>query len=369
MQESMYYSYRKIDSYNSRIRIILSRRGLGKTFGALMKGIREFYKTRRRFIYVVETEKMIEELSINKGEKFLCNILEFLKSHPTKRNELLLSFLEDDDTEIEEDEKSLIKSKTKLNMITGRTIKLGGEVAGYIVSLSGYGDLKRNNFIDVKYIIVDEFIPEKTDIRYIENPKKLVSIIQSISRLKQDVIVYLLGNSIRLNDPILDRFHCCDIKLGEMRKIKDEKGLFCVCHYVDPKEYPQFAKASDDSVAGRLAKIMQEESLDLNVFANAIDKNLLIPERRKASSLLFCLHGQDLSIRINQTKDHIQYYVMEDYGENERQRICIDNKFRSPGVLYMPEWKDVLINKFENKQILFDTSMSYLIFKQIIGLA
>ena len=97
----------------------------------------------------------------------------------------------------------LVTRQSKAKIIGG-TIKINGETAGYILSMNSFGEIKRNNFSKIKHIIVDEFITEKLDKTALENPKKVSSLIQSIGRLK-DMKIYLLGNAIRFDDPILSR--------------------------------------------------------------------------------------------------------------------------------------------------------------------
>ena len=75
----MYYNWRKIDGYGCPLKIVLSRRGLGKTFKVVQnKGIWRFLTKEKMFIYVVETKEMVKQLCMNKGEKFFCNIIYFL---------------------------------------------------------------------------------------------------------------------------------------------------------------------------------------------------------------------------------------------------------------------------------------------------
>ena len=79
---------------------------------------------------------------------------------------------------------------------------------------------KRNNFANVGLIIVDEFISEKLDKTTLDNPRRISSIIQSVLRLEK-VRIYLLGNSVRLDDPILARMGFKLEKYGIYKKWLD----------------------------------------------------------------------------------------------------------------------------------------------------
>lgn len=355
----MYYNYRKIDGYNAPINVIISRRGLGKTFGRVRRCLFNFMNKDKTFIYVVETEDMIKELSQNKGHKFFSKQIEFLENNPNFKNNKLLSFMQNNTTELTESD--------VFNKIKGGTIIIGGKTAGYLVSLNGFAKLKRNNFVNVGEIVVDEFIPETIDVRSFKNTYKLVSIIQSIART-DNVKIYLLGNSIRLNDDILVKLKLTNLKPGEFRVVKDGLGVLVVCHFVSNEEYTQFNDVANKSVAGRLSNLTNENNLELNSFKNEIDKEWLIPDKPKASHFVFCLHGENGSVRIHTTKDRSELYIFEDYGSNLKNRYCFDKKLITPVVKYYDEWKEILINKFEQGKIKFQNSMIYLIFKSILKL-
>ena len=349
----MYYNHRELEGYNAPINVVLAKRGIGKTFGRVLKRMRKFYQNGDRFIYVVETEDMVQELSQNKGEKFFSKIIEFLQNNPSNRNNKLLEFMLGNAEVTEGD---------VLNKIKGGTIIVGGTTAGYIVSLNGFAKLKRNNFVNVKEIIVDEFIPENIDIRSLKNTYKLVSIVQSIART-ENVKVWLLGNSIRMNDNILVKLKLTNLKKGEIRKVYDKYGLFIVCHYVDSDQYKEFK-----DVADRLATITGEDNLEENNFKDVMPKDLEMPSKLKSSHLVCCLHGDAGSIRINVTKDHSEYYCLEDYGNNKSNRYCIDPKYQTPIVMYMKEYKDFILNIYTKGILKFENSYIYTIFKSIMKL-
>ena len=354
-----HYNFRKIDSYNTPIRIVISRRGLGKTFGALLKGLKGFIDNGKRFIYVVENDEQAKELSRNKGEKFFGAILEYLENPVTFSDKKLANTLLGKSLELSEGD--------ILNQLKGGVILINGVTAGYIVSLNSFARFKRNNFVNVKYIIVDEFIPEIVDVRTLQNPRKVVSLVQSIAR-NSDVIIYLLGNSIRINDSILARLELHNLKEGEIRLIKDEFGPFIVCHYVSNKEYTSFAKEAEKSVSGRLATILNEDNLDKNTFVDDLNSGEQIPSSPKQSTIFCCLHGEFGSVRINITKDYVHYYVYPDYGDNIKKRVCLDKRYISPVVRYIPDYYDAFTRAYEKGVVKFYDAQVKSIFKNILKL-
>ena len=354
-----YYNYRKIDSYNTPIRIVISRRGLGKTFGALLKAVKGFIDNGKRFIYVVENDEQAKELSRNKGEKFFGAILNYLENPVTFTDKKLSNAILGKSLELSEGD--------ILNQLKGGVILINGVTAGYIVSLNSFARFKRNNFVNVKYIIVDEFIPEIVDVRTLQNPRKIVSLVQSIAR-NSDVIIYLLGNSIRLNDSILARLGLHNLKEGEISVIKDDIGPFIACHFVSNKEYPLFVKEAEKSVSGRLASILNEDNLDKNTFVDDLNSGEQIPSSPKQSTIFCCLHGEFGSVRVNITKDYEHYYVYPDYGDNIKKRVCLDKRYISPVVRYIPDYYDAFTRAYEKGAVKFYDAQVKSIFKNILKL-
>lgn len=284
----MYYNFSKIDGYNCPVKIIVSRRGLGKTFGKL-KCFTERYVTKgERFIYVVETGEMVQELTKNNGEKFWSALINYYSSCDTSRKRYFYEHLTELKVSNETDEEGFTQlfSRTIKAKIIGGTIKINGETAGYIIDMNSFGEIKRNNFDRVKNIIVDEFITEKLDRTTLDNPRKVSSIIQSIGRLR-DINIYLLGNAIRLDDPILARMGFKLKNYGYYFK-RDEHGLFAVLHFVDPSDYPEFAKAHEKSVAGRFAKLVGETNEEDNRFLGDLPDSKILKEYRLKKNGFYC---------------------------------------------------------------------------------
>lgn len=270
---SMYYDFSKIDGYNCPVRIVVGRRGLGKTFSKLKKPTESFLTSGSRFIYVVETGEMVKELTRNDGEKFWSALIKYYSKQDTSRKRYFYSKLtslkvEEINEKNAEENGIHLKKHTKRDILTkivGGTMKINGETAGYIVDINSFAELKRNNFVNIKYIIIDEFISEKLDKTTLDYPRKISSIIQSIGRL-ENLTIYMLGNSVRIDDPVLARMGFKINGYG-FYKYYDKYGLFAVLHYVNPDDYPVFAKAYEKSVAGRFASFMKETGEEENKFS------------------------------------------------------------------------------------------------------
>jgi Podovirus DNA encapsidation protein (Gp16). len=315
----MYYNYSKIDSYKCPVKIVISRRGLGKTFGKLKSYTERFITKKHRFIYVVETGEMVKELTMNNGEKFWISLLEFYEKQDTSRKRYFynkITELKIIDTENENEKEFGRQVSAK---ITGGVIKINNETAGYIIDMNSFGNLKRNNFNKVKNILIDEFITEKLDKTALDNPRKISSIIQSVGRLR-DIEICMLGNAIRLDDPILSRLGFKLSGYGYYKKY-DKFGLFAILHFVAPSDYKDFEEVFDKSVAGRFANMIGETNEEKNQFIEDL------PKSKKLYDLSFKKNG----FYLNVIKDDILITLKELKNGNI---ACIPFNGRSVTKLY-----------------------------------
>lgn len=301
----IYYDYSKINGYHCPVKIVVSRRGLGKTFGKIKQYTERFLTKGYRFIYVVETGEMLMRLTQNKGEKFWVALLDYYAEQNTSRKRYfynkLTSLVVDDASETGDDVELFGKRKVN-TVLMGGTIKINGETAGYIVDMNSFGEIKRNNFSKIKYVLVDEFITEKLDKTKLENPAKISSIIQSIARLK-DIEICLLGNTVRADDPILSRMGFKLSKYGFYKKY-DRYGLLAVLHFVDPKDYPKFADKHERSVAGRFANMLGENHEEENKFIEDVPKSRrLTTFKYKKNGLLLNLIKEDVIVTLRELEN------------------------------------------------------------------
>lgn len=320
-----YYDYSKIDGYNCPVKIVVSRRGLGKTFGKVKMCTEEFVTNQDRFIYVVETDEMVKELSRNDGEKFWANLLEYYKQFNTSRKRYFYNKIVSLKLDYSEEEKQELKSKIVTKIVSG-TIKINGETAGYIVALNNFSELKRNNFAKVKTIIVDEFISEKLDKTVLDNPRKVSSIIQSAIRLK-NCRIYLLGNTVRKDDPILARIGFKLDNYGYYKYLNKKGKLFAVLHFVNPEDYPEFAEAHEDSVAGQFAEMMGETHEEENKFISDLPdcRRLRMPCKYKKGGTMFNIVRGDDIISIKQLENG-RFACVPFAGFGAKTLYCLNEK-------------------------------------------
>ena len=367
----MHYEFCFIDGYKCPVKIVVSRRGLGKTFGKLKKITEEFITKGNRFIYVVETGEMVKELTKNNGEKFWVALLDYYSEQDTSRKRYFYNKITElqviDEDENENENEKVFQRSVKAKLVGG-TIKINDKTAGYIVDMNSYGEIKRNNFNKVKYIIIDEFISEKLDKTTLQNPKKISSIIQSVARLR-DVKIYMFGNAIRFDDPILARLGF-KIKDYGLYKKYDENGLFAVLHFVNPDDYPEFKEKHNKSVAGRFAKMIGEDNEEENKFISDL------PEDRKLTTFKYRKGG----ININIVKENTIITLRELQngniacvpfaGYNTKNLYCMTEKEQGFKLGYHiicnVELRKTIMNMIKGNIIFYYSEVEYASLKYII---
>lgn len=342
--QSMYYNFSKIDSYRCPVKIVLAQRGIGKTFAKVKKGIETYITKGTRFIYVVETGDMVQELTRNNGEKFWCNILEYYNEQDTSRKRYFYNKL--NSIEVVSDGEDEVKQQVQNIKVIGGTIRINGGTAGYIIDMNSFADLKRNNFANVEYIIVDEFISEKLDKTVMLNPRKLSSIIQSVARLK-DIKIYMFGNSVRPDDPILARMGFKLTRYGYYFK-HDREGLFAVLHFVNPEDYPEFKEASKKSVAGRFAAFMGETNEEENSFATDLPANRrCLRFNFKKNGWFINLVRDDMIITLKEMSDG-NIACIPFTGRNAQNLYCLNEREQGFKLGYHIRWYKELRQTIQN---------------------
>ena len=341
----LYYNWTKADSYACAIRGAIGKRGIGKTFGPFKSAMISAITKTTSFIYVVENKEQVKTLSQDKGVKFFEALKDYAIDHPNTYKGALYKAIIEGNTSVDEDE--LDETFNTTTELKGGTIRLNGKNIGYIIAWDDFANIKRNNFPkSIKYILIDEFMPEIVDKNSLKIGRKIVSLVQSIARTRKDIIIYLMSNSLRRTDALLEKLHCSDIQLGEAYIISDNYGPLVYMEYIDPKNYEELNKIQDESVAGRLASLLGEDNLDKNIFRDELKENELIGSEPLPTSLICCLEGKGGSVRVEITKNHKYVYVLEDYGTNTKRRYCIDMKYIAPSVMYCPDYKAYLQNLY-----------------------
>lgn len=219
---SSYYNYSTLFSYNGTYNFVVGGRGLGKTYGAKKKALKDAIKSinfnddsllcENQFIYL---RRYKPELKLAR-DTFVADISHEFKMHDFRVNGIEL-------------QASLAKwrNEKKRKWVT----------IGYFIALVSAQSYKSVAFPKVKLIIFDEFIIEKGHIQYLpEEAKVFNNFYSTVDRYKDKTKVLFLANSVSITNPYFIEFKISPNQADDKGIIKLFKG-FIVCHFPDSSQF------------------------------------------------------------------------------------------------------------------------------------
>lgn len=331
-----FYNYDKIYSYNGIFNIVVGARGLGKSYGAKVKAVKDYIKRGNEFIYLRRYE---EELKSSK-EVFFADILEEFPGYHFRVNAYVAEMSE-----------------------TGE--KGSWKIMGYFHALSKAQSMKSMPFPNVRTIIFDEFIIEKGMIHYLPNEAKaLINYYSTIDRYRDKAKVFLLANMATINNPYFLEWK---ILPTEQDEIIVKKDGFVVCHFPDSEDFKKGVYAT------RFGRFIQDtEYADYAVGNQAHDNhdgmlNLKNAQARYAYSIE-TESGGIFSVWIDWAdKNGPQYYFQEKRPKQEILFTLSPQRMQEGKTLLFKQDKlvSVLRTAFRNNKASFDTQRARNVFIEI----
>lgn len=327
----MYFSYRKIDSYQDLpIRVIIGARGIGKTYGLKKKFIKQFIFNGKKFIWLRDNEDAIDKLSANNGEKFFNDIKKEFNN---------------------------VKFSIKDNAIF-----INEKHAGYLMSISTYYNYKGNAYEDIENIGFDEFIKEKAQRNTKNRIIQFINTIETIGRTRTNYKIYMLANALDRND---DFFSLFNIKIDGFGLYKNKKKGIILCY---AKNNPIYDETHKNSISGRLtADTVYDDSINNNIFMG--DDNIYYNKKPPKSRLYIILHdSENRAIRIYSNNGI--FYIENDKNDNQ----YLDYRFVSKGKFVTSKTKVIninvkkyLIDMQNNGKIRYNNGLCFTIFNDFLS--
>lgn len=205
-----YYSFNRILSHNAIYNFIVGARGLGKTYGAKKKVIKDFLKKEHEFIYARRYKE-----DLKSRFSFFADIAHEFPDWDFRVNGL-------------DAECAPIKTREDK--------KRSWRKMGSFVALSQSQSYKSVAYPNVRTIIFDEFIIEKGAVRYLPNEARVFNDLYStVDRYKDKTRVLFLANSITITNPyFLELRIRPDERPGELLISHDG---FVAAHFPDAKDF------------------------------------------------------------------------------------------------------------------------------------
>ena len=169
----MYWDINKTLSHNCLFNLVFGNRGAGKTYGAILRAVRNYKKEGSEFIYVRRYKSEFEDIS-----SFFAAVI--------KNDEF-----PDDKLEVK-----------------GKKFYINDVLFGYAVALSTATKKKSVSYPKVSFIIFDEFIIEKSVLHYLRNEVKIfLDFYVTVCRYERPVKVVFLANAITMQNPYCLHFN------------------------------------------------------------------------------------------------------------------------------------------------------------------
>lgn len=216
--KNVYYNYDRISGYSDAIfYFLVTERGLGKTYGAIVKAVKNYIKNGEHFIY------------LRRYKSELANAVPHLFDAVNLNNEFPHYNL------IAEANKFFIQAKDEEDNKKSR-IEFGRAVA-----LSTANVLKSTNFSQVTLIIYDEFLLAGGGVyHYLKNEvEALLDLVETIGRARDNIKVFFLGNMTSLTNPYFAYF---GLTLPYNSEFKTFKNGSIVVHYARNSAYREYKK-------------------------------------------------------------------------------------------------------------------------------
>lgn len=261
MSEPRYYDWSRIMTRDAPINIIISSRGLGKTYGLRMQFINDYLKGGYRFVEVTRTK--------------------------TEQKELIKEYFDKVGEEYPGYEFKTEANRAYIQRVENK--KHDWKLIGYFVAFTELQTAKKRTFKNVRRIGFDEAIIERIDRYHSYLPHEwelLASIIDSCTRERADddsvkPHVYLLGNACDLVNPW---FRALRIDRKPKTGMTWHANKLALLHYVEPGEYER-RKLSETLSGQMLALVGGGKSSLRNDFENA---NMdFVSEKTRGSKIMF----------------------------------------------------------------------------------
>lgn len=323
VDKSIFYNYDKLFSYTDAIFFfVLGERGVGKTYGAICKAVKNYLKNGEQFVYLRRYNTELETAV----PKFFDALI--------------------DNEEFPDDELKVFKSKKMSKFL------INGEVAGYALPLSTANILKSTSFSKVTLIIFDEFIIDKGTYHYLNGGhevEQLLDIVETIGRLR-DIKVLFLGNSISISNPYFNYF---DLSLPYGSDFKTFKDGLIVVNYIKNEEYRKVKKASK---FGRLIEGTDYAKYAIdNEFLR--DNNSFIEKRDEdaVNWSVVTIYGEKFGIWVGKKTHRI--YVETNYNPSNKLVYSTDEYSHNEETLLITakrDWFKIVIDNYKIGNVRFE---------------
>ena len=198
-EEQEFWLKDNLDATGANYRMAFSQRGPGKSYQTKCEAIDRWLETGKQFGLI---RRLDNQLTIDKVSEYWTDMTEYFTEHAKSVFPNFESFVIVPRT----------GKWTVYGMEEGTSKKEPLGVIGYYFAVNCSERYKSVSYPDIDFVIYEEFMSESHS--YLPNEfDKLMSIISTIKRRRTDFVIYMLGNTVDMNCPVL---HEMGINVREM---------------------------------------------------------------------------------------------------------------------------------------------------------
>lgn len=206
-----YYNTSRIDKKNATYNVIIGERSNGKTYAVLKKGLTEYFKNGSQIAYV---RRWKEDIIGRRASQLFVGLIENSEVSKLSNNEFSgIHYYAGKWYLCNYDDK-------------GKAIYADSDIIAYSFALSDSEHDKSTSFPNIRTIIFDEFLTNRT---YLNDEFVLfMNVVSTIVRRREDVKIYMLGNTVNKYAPYFN-------EMGLTNVTKMEQGSIDVYRYGNSK--------------------------------------------------------------------------------------------------------------------------------------
>lgn len=294
----MYYDINSTLSYNALFNIVLGGRGIGKSYQWKIKAVRDFLKKGKQFGYI---RRYKDEL-LKTADKYFNDII---------KNQVF------PDTKIEYD---------------GGQWYINEELAGYTFALTKASDYKSSAFPDISNLIFEEFIIDKSHSSYLRNePFLLFDLYDTIARMRDDVILFMLGNAISMANPYFIQW---DLSLPKNKNAVVRDNILL---QVVPTS-AEFKRAKENTRFGQMSRALgyADYSVDNKFY---LDDEAQIMKKGKNTRFYFTLVWRDKKYGVWFDYDTGMTIISYDYDPYNTMVFTPDKESINKSIQYVKQYE------------------------------
>lgn len=298
-EHSEYYSLDEIDKYEAHYNVIFGKRSNGKTYSVLKRVVENFAKKGKQGAYI---RRYREDFKGKRGDTLFDSII---------ANGVI--------EEVTEGKWTTVKYYSdrwyfaKPDPDTGRLIA-AAEPFCFAFALAQMEHDKSTSYPDITTIVFDEFISR---IGYLPNEFVLfMNVISTIVRQRNDVTIYMLGNTVNKYCPYFQ-----EMGLGHVEKM--ESGSIDLYKYGESKLRVAVERTKDHNLEGRKSEVyfaFDNPSLQM-ITGGAWELDLYphLPREYEDENIIFkyfiCFNDQILQAEVLSFDDCCFTYIHRKTGE------------------------------------------------------